>query len=188
VKPGPKKLPANVHLLRGNPSKLSVGKLMDDLQPEIELPGLPPHLLPEAKKEYRRIAPELVRYGLISKIDRAALCLYLQSWAELVWAEKALKRRMDHYQKKEAEASERGEFYEGPDGMTEMTSNGNVIYSPYWVIANKARHNVDKFLQNFGMAPSARSRVTPSNHLQGNLFGADEGDDEDQPAGGFGSL
>lgn len=167
---------------------------MDDLQPEIELPGLPPHLLPEAKKEYRRIGPELVRYGLVSKIDRAALCLYLQSWAELVWAEKALKRRMDHYQKKAAEAEERGDLYDGPDGMIEITTNGNVIYSPHWVIANKARHNVDKFLQNFGMAPSARSRVTPSNHLQGSLFG-DPGADggggdpgDGKPQGGFGSL
>lgn len=181
-------MPSNVHVLRGNPSKLPAGKLMDDLQPVIELPGMPPHLLPEAKKEYKRLAPELVRYGLISKIDRAALCLYLQSWAELVWAEKMLQRRMQHYAKKADEAEKRGDFYEGADGMTEVTANGNIIYSPYWVIANKARHNVDKFLQNFGMAPSARSRVTPSNHLQGDLdFGDDTGGD-DKPVGGFGSL
>lgn len=182
---GPKAKPSNVHYLNGNPSKKPSHQLMDSLQPEIEIPGCPPHLLPEAKKEYKRIMPELVRYGLISKLDRAALCLYLQSWAELVWAEKMLKRNMDRAAKSMAEAEAKGEEYKGGDGMTEVTTNGNVIYSPYWVIANKSRHNVDKFLQNFGMSPSARARVTTSNHLQASLFGEDEGDGE---SAGFGSI
>ena len=48
---GPKPLPANVHLLRGNPSKLSNADLVDALQPEVEIPNCPRHLLPEARKE-----------------------------------------------------------------------------------------------------------------------------------------
>jgi len=185
MKPGPKPKPSNIHYLTGNPSKKPLHQLMDSLQPEIEIPGCPPHLMPEAKKEFKRITPELVRYGLISKLDRAALCLYLQSWAELVYAEKMLQRNMNSAAQKMKEAEARGEEYKGGDGMTEITSNGNVIYSPYWIIANKCRHNVDKFLQNFGMSPSARSRVTPSNHLQASLFGED-GDGESK--GGFGSI
>lgn len=182
---GPAPLPANVHLLRGNPSKKPAGQLMDSLQPEIELPGCPSHLLPEAKKEYKRITPELVRYGLISKIDRAALCLYLQSWAELVFAEKALARRVKVAAKKQQEAEAHGEDYTGGDGFTEVTTNGNVIYSPYWVIANKARQQVDRFLSNFGMSPSSRGRVNPSNLLQRDLFTDEEGG---QRAGSFGEI
>ncbi|WP_171001739.1 phage terminase small subunit P27 family [Methylobacillus flagellatus] len=185
AKPGPKPKPSNVHYLNGNPSKKNLGALMDSLQPEIEIPGCPPHLLPEAKKEFRRITPELQRYGLISKLDRAALSLYLQSWAELVWAEKMLKRKMDAAAKAMQQAEAEGKEYTGGDGMVEMTTNGNVIYSPYWIIANKSRHNVDKFLQNFGMSPSARSRVTPSNHLQGSLFEPEAG--EESPTG-FGAI
>lgn len=183
---GPKPTPDNVHWLKGNPSKKPLNSLMDTLQPEVEIPGCPPHLLPEAKKEWRRISEELQRYGLISKLDRAALCLYVQSWAELVYAEKMLKRNMERAAAKMAAAEKEGKEYFGGDGMTEVTTNGNIIYSPYWVIANKARHNVDKFLSNFGMSPSARSRVTPSNHLQ-QSFGFDEGDDNVKPQG-FGSI
>lgn len=158
---------------------------MDSLQPEIELPGCPAHLLPEARKEYKRITPELLRYGLLSKIDRAALCLYLQSWAELVLAERAMQRKMKVAEIKRAEAEARGEEYEGGDGLVEITKNGNVIYSPYWVIANKARSNVDRYLTNFGMSPSARTRVTPSNHLQVGLFDRDDGESE---GSGFSNL
>lgn len=182
---GPKPAPSNIHWLRGNPSKLTAAQLMDSLQPEIELPGCPPHLLPEAKKEYRRITPELLRYGLLSKLDRAALCLYLQSWAELVFAERVLARKIKAAEKKRLEAEERGEEYTGGDGLTDVTTNGNVIYSHHWVIANKARQQVDRFLANFGMSPSARGRVTPSNHLQRGLF-----DDENEGDGekGFGGI
>lgn len=185
MKPGRKPTPDNIHYLNGNPSKKPLNLLMDVLQPEVEIPGCPAHLLPEAKKEWKRITEELKRYGLISKLDRAALCLYVQSWAELVYAEKMLKRNMDRAALKIAAAEANGEEYLGGDGMTEMTTNGNIIYSPYWVIANKARHNVDKFLSNFGMSPSARSRVTPSNHLQQNLGFDEPGENQDK---GFGSI
>lgn len=182
---GPKPLPSNVHMLRGNPSKKTAAQLMDSLQPEIEIPDCPPHLLPEAKKEWKRISPELQRYGLISKIDRAALCLYVQTWAELVYAEKMLKRNMARAAVKMEAAEAAGQEYFGGDGLTELTTNGNIIYSPYWVIANKARAQVDRFLSNFGMSPSSRGRVNPSNYLQRSLF--DEGVDG-QPSSGFGDL
>lgn len=182
---GPKPKPASVHWLHGNPSKKTAAQLMDSLQPEIELPGCPSHLLPEAKKEYKRITPELIRYGLLSKIDRAALCLYLQSWAELVFAEKVLNRRIKEAAKKAQAAEDKGEVYEGSDGLVEITKNGNLIYSPYWVIANKARQQVDRFLSNFGMSPSSRGRVNPSNHLQRDLF--DDGE-QGEGAGGFGAI
>lgn len=171
---GPKPLPSNVVRLIGNPSKKPTHQLMDSLQPEIEIPGCPAHLLSEAKKEWKRITPELQRYGLISKLDRAALCLYVQCWAELVWAEKMLRRKMNQAAILIAEAEAKGEEYDGGDGMVEKTTNGNLIYSPYYIIANKARNQVDKFLSSFGMSPSSRGRVNQSNHLQRTLFDQDE--------------
>ena len=95
MKPGPKPLPGNVHQLRGNPSKKPIGDLLGDVQPEIEIPGCPSHLLKEARKEWKRITPELVKLGLIAKIDRAALALYCQAWAWLVYHEIQLQRAMD---------------------------------------------------------------------------------------------
>ena len=187
---GPKPLPANVHMLRGNPSKLPAAQLMDSLQPEIEIPGCPPHLLPEAKKEWKRITPELERYGLISKIDRAALALYCQAWARWVWAERELQRAHGIAEEKRAAAEAAGQVYEGGDGYTLPTRNGHFTYSPHWVIANKAMEQVNKFLADFGMSPSARGRVNPSNLLQRSLPGmGDDGDgDGGQAPAGFGAL
>jgi P27 family predicted phage terminase small subunit len=185
VKPGPKPLPSNVHLLRGNPSKLSVGQLLDALQPEVEIPGCPSHLLPEARKEWRRITPELVRYGLLSKLDRAALALYCQAWARWVWAELQLQRAVKLAANRMAAAEAKGEIYAGGDGYTVATPGGHMTYSPHWVIANKAMEQVNKYQADFGLSPSARARVTPSNHLQRPLPGM--GDDEVETPG-FGAL
>lgn len=179
---GPRPLPANVHLLRGNPSKKAAGDLVDGFEPEIEIPGCPKHLMPEARKEWKRIGPELERYGLISKIDRAALSLYCQAWARLVWAEEQLQRAAAIAAEKAAEAAALGKVWDGGDGYTIPTPNGHTQYSPHWVIANKAADQVDKFLQAFGMSPSSRSRVAASTNRQGQLF-----DDGDGPKG-FGVL
>ena len=180
---GPKPLPANVHLLRGNPSKMSMRDLLDSLQPEVEVPNCPSHLLPEARKEWKRITPELQRYGLISKLDRASLALYCQAYARWVWAERQLQRAQALAAEKTADAEARGETYAGGDGYTLATPGGHMTYSPHWVIANKAMEQVNRFLAEFGMSPASRNRVNPSNLRQADMF-----DDGDQAAGGFGSI
>ena len=182
---GPNSRPATVHQLYGNPSKQSAAQLMDSLQPEIDIPDMPRHLLPEAQAEAARILPQLKRYGLISVIDRASICLYLQSWAELVYAETQMKIRAEECEMARWECEQRGEPYLGGDAIVEITTNGNKIYSPHWVAANKARLQVNKFLANFGMSPASRGRVNPSNHLQRELF--DDGDGEPREEG-FGSI
>ena len=166
---GPKKLPANVHVLRGNPSKLSVSDLLGDLNPEVETPDCPKHLWPAARKEWNRISVELETYGLISKLDRAALALYCQAWARWVWAEEMLTRNMKAAANKEAEATAKGLEWKGGDGFMIPTPNGGFAYSPYWVAARQAADQVDKFLASFGLSPSSRSRVSASDNRQASL-------------------
>lgn len=182
---GPQPLPANVHMLRGNASKKPIADLVDGLQPEVEIPGCPRHLLPEARKEWRRITPELERYGLISKLDRTALALYCQAYARWVWAEEEMARQQALAAEKRAEAEAKGETYTGGDGMTVMTPSGHVTYSPHWVIGNKAQQQVKDFLAQFGLSPSSRSAVAPSSVRQRDLFGDDE---EGADKGGYSAL
>lgn len=170
MKPGPKPLPSNVHQLRGNPSKKPVGSLFDELRPEVEIPGSPSWIWPEAKKEWKRIAFELERYGLVSKLDRAALVLYCQAWAKMVWAEQQLTRAMKRAQEAQAQAEAAGLEYTGGDGMMVKTTNGNFTYSHYWVVGRHAAAEVRRYLDLFGLSPSSRSRVTPSDNRQGSLF------------------
>lgn len=175
-------LPANVHLLKGNPSKKPLADLLGEFRPEVEIPTAPKHLWPEAKKEWKRITPELERYGLISKLDRAALALYCQAYARWVWAEEQLDRARDLAERKRLDAEAKGEPWTGGDGVTVPTPNGHMTYSPHWVVANKAMEQVKNHLRSFGMDPSARGAVRPADPGQRRLF-----DDEDTK-GGFGDL
>lgn len=167
---GPKPLPANVHLLRGNPSKKPLGDLLGEFKPEVEIPDYPSWLWAEAKKEWKRISVELEKYGLISKLDRAALVLYCQAWAKMVWAERQLTRAMKAAEDKRAAAEARGEEYAGGDGIMVMTSGGNFTYSHHWVVGRHASAEVKRYLDLFGLSPSARSKVSTSDNRQGQLF------------------
>lgn len=167
---GPRPLPGNVHLLRGNASKKPLGALLDEFKPEVEIPGFPSWIWPEAKKEWKRISVELEHYGLISKLDRAALVLYCQAWAKMVWAEQMLARAMKLAEEKRLEAEARGEVYEGGDGIMVKTANGNFTYSHHWVVGKNASAELKRYLDLFGLSPSARSKVSTSDNRQGQLF------------------
>lgn len=170
ARPGPKPLPANVHVLRGNASKKPLGSILDEFRPEVEIPDFPSWIWPEAKKEWKRIATELERYGLISKLDRAALVLYCQAWAKMVWAERALTRAMKVAEEAREAAEREGREYTGGDGLMVKTANGNFTYSHHWVVGKHAASEVKRYLDLFGLSPSARSRVTVSDNRQGSLF------------------
>jgi len=175
---GPQPLPSNVHLLRGNPSKKSAADLLGELQPEVELPSAPAWIWPEARKEWRRVGRELVRYGLVSKLDRAALVLYVQAWAKMVWAEQQLSRAMKLAEEKRLAAEAAGQEYDGGDGIMVKTANGNMQYSHHWVVGRRAAEDVNRYLAAFGLSPAQRSRVATSDNRQLSLLDQPAGDDE----------
>lgn len=76
--------------------------------------------------------------GLLTEIDRAALAAYCQAYGRWVEAE----RNVQKY----------GTVMISPD-------KGWPIQSPYLAIANKALEQMHKYLVEFGMTPSSRSRI-----------------------------
>jgi P27 family predicted phage terminase small subunit len=186
-KRGPKPLPKNVLALRGGTKYLQKRGHDDGLvKLDIEIPHCPRHLLKEARKEWKRIAPELEALGLISRIDRAALALYCQEYAWWVWHDEALQRDINAMAEKqvtfEADEANGGKEFPGRNGFMLPTVNGNWQYNPHWVARNKHATQLDRFLGSFGMSPSARGRVTPSTR-QLPLPGVD-----DPSKGGFKDL
>lgn len=167
---GRRALPSNVHMLRGNPSKKPIAQLLGEFKPEVEIPDFPSWIWPEAKKEWKRISVELERYGLVSKLDRAALVLYCQAWAKMVWAERMLSRSMKLAEEARVKAESEGNEYTGGDGLMVKTANGNFTYSHHWVVGKHAASEVKRYLDLFGLSPSARTRVTTSDNRQGSLF------------------
>ena len=155
---GPLPKPANLHLLHGNPSKRPLASLLDDVvRPRVEIPDCPAHLEGEARAEWERITPHLQTLGLISQIDRAALAAYCDAWGEYVWAVSriAALNAPDLARGRPAdETGERGRIWDTPSGYKQI--------SVLQQIRNRALEMTGKFLAEFGMSPSARSRVTAS--------------------------
>lgn len=110
------------------------------------LPSPPPHLSDDAKVEWGRVSEELYKIGLLSSIDRASLGAYCQAYGRWAQAERAI-----------AEMGKR-DLLTG--GLMIKTSNGNAIQNPLVGTANKAMGDMVRYAAEFGMTPSARSRIT----------------------------
>jgi P27 family predicted phage terminase small subunit len=98
----------------------------------------PPSFLSEfARVEWARICCLLRRAGLMTAADRAALAAYCQAYGRWKQAETELASMT----------------------LTVEYKNGAQIQNPLVAIANKAMADVVRFASEFGMTPSARSRV-----------------------------
>jgi P27 family predicted phage terminase small subunit len=104
----------------------------------VEAPVPPQHLTAEARVEWERLAPMLVRLKLLTKLDRAALAAYCQAWARHVEAEEQV-----------AKAS-----------ALAFTHNGYPIVNPWITISKQAVDQMARFITEFGMTPAARTRIS----------------------------
>lgn len=160
---GRKPIPANVHLLNGNPSKLSAAQLAagagakkTTIAPAAVAPPCPDFLTADAKSEWRRVVGVLVILGLISKIDRSELAVYCQAWADWKYARIKIKEMRDA-------------------GFVETTPSGYKQISAWMQCANRAEDRMRQAGNSFGMNPAARSRLD-IRAPQGELFKNDEKD------------
>ncbi len=85
---GRKPKPPALKILEGNPGKRRIET--DIPQPDDRIPTCPHWLEEAAKVEWMRVAPELNRLGLLTRVDRAALAAYCQSYARWQAAETIL--------------------------------------------------------------------------------------------------
>lgn len=134
---GRKPTPAALRLLTGNPGKRAVNRA--EPKPTSEIPKPPAALSADAKREWRRVSAELEALGLLSAIDRAALAAYCQAYGRWAEAERQLKA--------------------DPEGLVITTEKGNRIQNPLVGIARRAAADMVRYCTEFGMTPSARSRV-----------------------------
>lgn len=160
---GRKPKPTALHVLNGNPSKIKdLGK--NEPKPIPIAPKCPTWLHKNAKKEWKRIAPQLERLGLLTQVDMAALAAYCESWAQYREAIEFIHKKGSAYPIWEREV----------DGSIKYDDRGQPIlrYMQQWPqvsIANKALQNIKAFGTEFGLTPSSRGRLE--------VPGASEGDD-----------
>lgn len=140
---GRKPKPSHLKLVAGNPGRRALNTA--EPMPERARPMPPPELNDDAKVEWGRVSDELYALGLLTGVDRAALAAYCQAYGRWMQAERAI-----------AEMAKRDPL---TGGLMIKTTNGNAIQNPLIGTANKAMTDMVRFAAEFGMTPSARSRI-----------------------------
>ncbi|GIV86619.1 MAG: terminase [Chloroflexus sp.] len=133
---GRKPKPTALKILAGNPGR----RPLNDAEPQFAAGDAlkpPAHLDRTAKLEWRRVIRELSAAGLVKTVDRSALAAYCQAYSQWVKATKELR-----------------------DSPLTLTSPSGYVYpNPMLGIQKRALETMHKFMTEFGMTPSSRSRV-----------------------------
>jgi phage terminase small subunit len=74
--------------LEGNRGKRKLPSERQEVKIADGVPDCPDWLLPEAKREWKRLAPQLSASRLLTHVDRGQLAAICQTWARYVNAEK----------------------------------------------------------------------------------------------------
>ncbi len=125
-------------------------------KPKKEIPICPSWLCDRAKTEWRYIVPELDKLGLLTKIDRAALVLYCESYAQYRAAQEWIQKNGVHYPiwERDKKTQEIVRDNEGKPILRYMQQ------FPQVGIANKAFKNIQACCIMFGLSPSDRGRIS----------------------------
>lgn len=132
---GRKPKPTGLKVLEGNPGKRALNEY--EPRPEKKAPKCPSWLEPEAKKEWRRMCKVLETIGVLTQVDAAAFAGYCQAYARWKEAEEFL--------------SKHGTIFKTPSGYIQQV--------PQVSIAQTYLKIMKDFCSEFGLTPSARSRI-----------------------------
>ena len=127
-------VPTVLKLLRGNPGKRSLNE--DEPQPPSGA-EMPDYLTPEAAAHWPKVSTQLADAGVLTEIDQTALAMYCEAFA--MW-----RHASDQVAK---------------FGAVVKSPSGYPVQSPYLSISNRAYEQMLRLLGEFGMTPSARTRV-----------------------------
>lgn len=133
---GPAPQPQKLKLLRGNPGKRPLKKQRPAPTPDSKV-SCPEWLSPAAKTEWRRVAPQLARIGLLTGLDRAVLAGYCDSYATWVECTRFVQEHGEHY----------------------IAPNGQLRRWPQAERAKQAAQAMRAFASEFGLTPNSRLRL-----------------------------
>ena len=152
---GRKPKPTAMKELEGNPGKRKLNK--KEPMPGKGMPDCPKWLLPDAQEEWKRLCEKLSQMGVLTEIDRSAFAAYCQSYAR--W-----KEAQDHI---------------NSEGATYETENGMQRPNPWVAICNTEQRLMMQAASEFGLTPSARSRIMAASGV-----GKDDEDEMESLLGG----
>ncbi len=133
---GRKPKPTALKLLTGNPGGRPLNKR--EPKPKSGSAPCPPWLCKEAKAKWKHLQGILRDMGLLTVADYDAMVTYCQAWAMFREASEAV----------------------GETGTTFMTPKGYIAKHPGVTIINETTATMHKIGCQFGLTPSARTRLT----------------------------
>lgn len=132
---GRKPKPTALKLLEGNPGKRPINE--HEPVPPKGTVKCPTWLEPEAKKEWKRLAPSLEAMGVLTQADLTAFAGYCQAYARWKEAEEFI--------------SQHGSIFQ--------TTSGYVQQVPQVSIAQQNLKIMQSFCSEFGLTPATRARI-----------------------------
>lgn len=109
-------------------------------------PNPPSWLSREAKAEWRRVVPGLVRLDLVKPEDRATLAAYCQVWSRLVAAYRDIEKNGSTVRNESTRK----------DGTTSVWWTKN----PAVAVAEQAETRLRQYANDFGLTPAAERNVS----------------------------
>ena len=146
---GRKPKPTALKLLEGNPGKRPINE--HEPVPPKGTVKCPTWLEPEAKKEWKRLAPSLEAMGVLTQADLTAFAGYCQAYARWKEAEEFI--------------SQHGSIFQTPSGYVQQV--------PQVSIAQQNLKIMQSFCSEFGLTPATRARIIA------NGGGKDDGSSDD---------
>lgn len=145
---GRKQLPTNLKVIRGTAQPCRVNE--NEPKPEKVKHSLPPKTLSDAaKKHWRVISKELEACGVLTRVDKDALAVYCELYAQWLEASEMIKKK--------------GIVIADPRYADRKTEKGKSmvvpVLSPYFKASMKLSEQMKQMLCEFGMTPSSRSRI-----------------------------
>jgi len=129
--------PTYLKILEGNPGKRPLNANEPKPAARQRIPTPPKSLGDIGKKEWRRLAKDLVSKGVMTDWDLSAFHAYCYAY--------------ERFREAEAKLAQYGDIITTPNGMLQQ--------SPYIGMANRALDQMNRFLGKFGLSPSDRTKI-----------------------------
>lgn len=147
-KRGPKKTPAELQALRGNPGRRPLGNLEVLPAAVRRMPRRPGWVQGKARTLWEGLGPELLKAGLLTRVDAPMFAILCQVWSD--WRD--ARRRRDE------------------EGDVIVTATGYRAATAEYFIERQLRMDFVRLASEFGLSPSARTGLTTTVDDRGNVL------------------
>lgn len=160
---GPAGKPLELKVLEGNRGHRPLN-LDATFRPEVGMPPIPKGLPPDARKVWKRLGAELLRYNLMSVVYSDAFGDLCDTIATVNLLKRSIRAR-------QALLVARGE--DPSEAFEIRTPNGMPVQHPVYQTLKSERNHMLALLAKFGADPSSQARVTTAVRAQLKLFEGD---------------